>query len=83
MLVYLLPNFVVLFRSFKSRILDMLPFFCYFLPILLGNQSLTICFILVREGPLLFLFSILSGFVTRFTWFSFSWVVSPIWALVI
>ena len=38
-LVCFLTNCMVLFRSFKSRILNMLSFFCYFLPNLLGNQS--------------------------------------------
>ena len=33
-LVCFLTNCVVLFRSFKSRILNMLLFFCYFLPTL-------------------------------------------------
>ena len=74
-------NFIVLFRSFKRRILNMPSFFCYFLPIFLVNHSLITFLISVCEELVFFFFA--SCFVTRFTWFCLSWVVSPIWAVVI
>ena len=99
-LVCCLTNRTVLFRSFKSRILKMLSFFCYFLPILSGNQSQITWLISVREEPSFFnffpviriravanLFGLLLSagrtFPFFFTWFCLSWVVSPIWAVVI
>ena len=77
-----LKSFILPFRNFKSRILNMFWFICYFLLILLDSQSLITCLISAKEEPVFFfLFS--SGFVPRFTWFCLSWVVSPIWAVVI
>ena len=94
-LVCFLTNCAVLFRSFKSIILKMLLFSCYFLPTLLGNQSLITWFISVREEPSFLNFFLVLSFVCElllsegrtfpffFTWFCLSWVVSPIWAVVI
>ena len=62
-LVCFLTNRTVLFRSFESRILKMLSFFCYFLPTLSGNQSLVPWLISVREEPSFFNF--FPGFVIR------------------
>ena len=77
-----LKSFILPFRNFKSRILNMFWFICYFLLILLDSQSLITCPISAKEEPVFFfLFS--SGFVPRFTWFCLSWVVSPIWVVVI
>ena len=52
--MYFLTSCIVLFRSFKSRILKMLLFFCYFLPTFSGNQSIITCPISVREEPSFF-----------------------------
>ena len=47
-LVCFLTNCNVLFPSFKSIILNMFSFFCYFLPTLLGNQSFSVRSTLTR-----------------------------------
>ena len=47
-LVCFLTNCNVLFPSFQIIILNMLSFFCYFLPTLLGNQSFSVRSTLTR-----------------------------------
>ena len=49
-----LKNFILPFRSFRSRILNMFWFICYFLLILLDSQSLITCLISAKEEPVFF-----------------------------
>ena len=52
-----LKSFIFPFRNFKSRILNMFWFICYFLLILLDSQSLITCPISAKEEPVFFFFS--------------------------
>ena len=49
-----LKSFILPFRNFKSRILNMFWFICYFLLILLDSQSLITCPISAKEEPVFF-----------------------------
>ena len=49
-----LKSFILPFRNFKSRILNMFWFICYFLLILLDSQSLIACPISAKEEPVFF-----------------------------
>ena len=53
-----LKSFILPFRNFKSRILNMFWFICYFLLILLDSQSLITCPISAKEEPVFFFFLI-------------------------
>ena len=49
-----LKSFILPFRNFKSRILNMFWLICYFLLILLDSQSLITCPISAKEEPAFF-----------------------------
>ena len=77
-----LKSFILPFRNFKSRILNMFWFICYFLLILLDSQSLITCPISAKEEPVFFfsyfrpvLSPDLPFILFFFIWFCLSWGV--------